>query len=64
MARFKCRACGGEGQFEYRAGERACPRCGSSDVQIAVSIDDLPDDDPLFEHMRRWAEGIEEQEEG
>jgi hypothetical protein len=61
MARFRCRVCGGEGEFDYRAGKHACPRCGSPDVQIAVSVDELPDDDPLFGAMQRWAQGDEEE---
>jgi len=46
MARFRCRACGTEGTFEY-AGGQACPNCGSCDVQFALSIDELPDDHPF-----------------
>jgi Zn finger protein HypA/HybF involved in hydrogenase expression len=40
MARFRCRACGHEGTFEYD-GQHACPECGSRDVQIALSIKDI-----------------------
>lgn len=61
MARFRCRACGKEGEFEYRPGEHKCPVCGSNDVQFALSIAELPDDDPLIEAMRRLAE-IEDEE--
>ncbi len=35
MARFRCRACGQQGTFEYD-GRHACPRCGSQDVQFAL----------------------------
>jgi hypothetical protein len=42
MARFRCRACSGEGTFEYREGRRACPICGSRDVQVALSIEEIP----------------------
>lgn len=35
----------------------ACPRCGSHDVQIALSVEDLSDDDPLTAMMRRLAAG-------
>ncbi|MFB9268016.1 hypothetical protein ACFFWD_33615 [Bradyrhizobium erythrophlei] len=55
MARFRCRSCGKEGTFVYE-GRRECPNCGSVDVQFAVGIEELPDDDPLIETMRRLAE--------
>jgi uncharacterized Zn finger protein (UPF0148 family) len=55
MARFRCRACGQEGTFEYD-GRHACPRCGSRDVQFALSIGELPDDDPLVVAMKNLAE--------
>ena len=48
MARFRCRACGKEGTFVYETGRHACPLCGSLDVQFAVGIEELPDDDPLI----------------
>ena len=60
MARFRCRACGGEGEFEYRPGEHKCPRCGARDVQIALSVAEIPDDDPLIEAMRKLAREDEE----
>ena len=56
MARFRCRACGEEGTIEYLAGRHACPGCGSPDVQFAVGIEELPDDDPLIQAMKRLAE--------
>jgi hypothetical protein len=56
MARFLCGACGQEGDFIYQAGRHTCPRCGSTDVQFALGIEELPDDDPLFEAMERPAE--------
>jgi Zn finger protein HypA/HybF involved in hydrogenase expression len=37
MARFRCRACGKEGTFDY-TGRRGCPKCGSVNVQFALSI--------------------------
>jgi hypothetical protein len=46
MARFRCRACGEDGTFVCD-GRHACPRCGSVDVQFALSIEELADDDPL-----------------
>jgi hypothetical protein len=55
MARFRCRACGENGDLEYRPGERRCPICGSDDVQVAVSLMDLADDDPLWEQLRGLA---------
>lgn len=55
MARFRCRACGQEGTFEYD-GRRACPRCGAPEVQFALHIEELPDDDPLIEALQRLAE--------
>jgi rubredoxin len=60
MARFRCRACGGEGEFEYRPGEHKCPRCGAHDVQFALSIAEIPDDDPLVEALRKLAREDEE----
>jgi hypothetical protein len=56
MARFRCRACGWEGTFEYQAGRHACPRCGSRDVQFAIGIEEVPDDDPLIQAMERLTE--------
>jgi uncharacterized Zn finger protein (UPF0148 family) len=55
MARFRCRACRTEGTFEYTGGH-ACPNCGSRDVQFALSVDELPDDDPLVTAMKNLAE--------
>jgi uncharacterized Zn finger protein (UPF0148 family) len=55
MAKFRCRACGEEGTFVYD-GRLECPNCGSAEVQFALSIEELPDDDPLIEAMRRRAE--------
>lgn len=56
MARFRCRACGRDGELEYRPGARTCPHCGADDVQVALSIAEIPDDDPLIEAMRRLAD--------
>ncbi|MBV5268845.1 MAG: hypothetical protein JZU55_01600 [Afipia sp.] len=55
MARFRCRACCKEGIFVYD-GRRGCPNCGSFDVQLAIGIDELPDDDPIAELIKRLAE--------
>jgi hypothetical protein len=44
MARFRCPACGQEGDFVYQAGQHECPRCGSIDVQFALGIEELPDE--------------------
>lgn len=59
MARFRCRACGEEGTSVYD-GRRDCPNCGSHDVQWAVSIEELADDDPIIEAMTRLADDNEE----
>jgi hypothetical protein len=54
MAKFRCRACGKEGTFVYP--ERyTCPICDSIDVQFVIGIEELPDDDPLIEAMKRRA---------
>jgi hypothetical protein len=55
MARFRCRACGEEGTFVYD-GRRDCPNCGSIDVQLAIGVEELEDDHPLVEAMKRLAE--------
>ena len=52
MARFRCRTCGKEGTFD---GRRDCPNCGSVDVQLAIGIEELPDDDAFVETMKRLA---------
>lgn len=60
MARFRCRACNSEGTFEYD-GRHACPNCGSRDVQIALSIHELADDDPLIVALTKMADDSTEQ---
>jgi hypothetical protein len=55
MARFRCRACGEEGSFEYE-GRHVCPRCGSVDVQFALSLEELADDNPLITALAEVAE--------
>lgn len=57
MARFRCRYCCQEGEIEYLPGARSYLRCGSDDVQIAVSIAELQDDDPIFAAMQKLADG-------
>ena len=42
MARFRCAACGQEGEFDYDPERHECPRCGSSDVVFAIRTDELP----------------------
>jgi hypothetical protein len=64
MARFHCRACAQEGMFVYPAGRHECPRCGSRDVQFALGIEELPDDDPLIDAVRRLAEEYDKNNEG
>jgi predicted amidophosphoribosyltransferase len=56
MARFRCRDCFGEAEIEYRSGIRSCSRCGSQSVQIAFSIEEIPDDDPFWDAFRDEAE--------
>jgi rRNA maturation endonuclease Nob1 len=56
MASFRCRACSQDGDFIYQASRHVCPRCGSTDVQFAVRIEELPDDDPLIQAMELLAE--------
>lgn len=55
MARFRCRDCGQEGTFEFD-GRHACPCCGSQAVQFALGVEEIPDDHPLIEGLRRLAE--------
>jgi rRNA maturation endonuclease Nob1 len=55
MARFRCRACGSEGTFAY-SGRHECPKCGSDDVQFALRIEELGDDDPLIVALTKMAE--------
>lgn len=62
MARFRCRACGREDTFVYQ-GRHECPSCGSIDVQFALGVDELTDDDPLIEAMKRLAENHGESSE-
>jgi rubrerythrin len=62
MARFRCRACGQEDTFVYQ-GRHECPSCGSIDVQFALGVDELTDDDPRIEAMTRLAESLGESTE-
>jgi hypothetical protein len=62
MARFRCRTCGQEGDFVYQ-GRHECPNCGSIDVQFALGVEELPDDDPLIEAMKRLAEKHDDRNE-
>jgi rRNA maturation endonuclease Nob1 len=55
MAGYRCRNCGEEGQFTYE-GVHACPVCGSKNVQFALAIDELADDDPLIVVLMKLAE--------
>lgn len=57
MARFNCRDCGQDGEFEYRPGIRDCPHCGARDVQTSVSIVEMPADDPLWQQLRKRPDG-------
>jgi hypothetical protein len=44
MARFRCIACGQEGEFAYDPERHNCPHCGSADVVFPLGIDELPDE--------------------
>jgi hypothetical protein len=55
MAGFRCRTCGQEGTFVYK-GRHECPLYNSIDVQFALGIEELPDDDLLIEGMKGLAE--------
>lgn len=44
MARFRCRECGQEGEFTYDPTRHGCSHCGSSEVQFALGIDEMPDE--------------------
>ena len=60
MAKFRCRTCGKEGTFVYDPERCTCPICDSIDVQFAIGIEELPDDDPLIEAMKQRAEEDDE----
>jgi rRNA maturation endonuclease Nob1 len=60
MARFRCHACGSEGTFAY-FGKHECPNCGSANVQFALSIEEMADDDPLIVALTNMAESDTEQ---
>jgi hypothetical protein len=55
MARFRCRACSSEGTFAY-SGKHECPNSGSDNVQFALSIEELGDDDPLIVALTKMVE--------
>ncbi len=57
MARFRCAACGREGEFAYDPQRHECPRCGASDVVFALGIDELPDE---FIQMLLQAEPLDD----
>ena len=56
MAKFRCRTCGEEGTFVYDPERYTCPICDSIDVQFAIGIEELPDDDPLRNAAKRLTE--------
>jgi hypothetical protein len=60
MARFCCRTCSSEGSFAY-SGKHECPQCGSIDVQFALSIEELDDDDPLIAALTKADDDSTEQ---
>ncbi|MGM4962975.1 hypothetical protein AB7714_05675 [Tardiphaga sp. 1201_B9_N1_1] len=41
MARFRCSECGNEGTTVYDPERDACPECGSTNVQVAVAVEEL-----------------------
>ena len=55
MARFRCRSCREEGEFEYRPGEHKCPRCGDRNVQFALAAVEIPDS--ILEQIEKLADG-------
>jgi hypothetical protein len=55
MAQYRCCSCGEEGEFTYH-GNHACPVCGSRNVQLALAIDELANDDPLIAALIKLAE--------
>jgi rubredoxin len=60
MARYRCRNCNNEGTFSY-SGKHECPKCGSRDVQFALSIEELGDYDPLIVALKKMADDGTEQ---
>jgi Zn finger protein HypA/HybF involved in hydrogenase expression len=60
MAKFRCRVCGQEGTFVYD-GRHDCPNCGSIDVQRAIGVEELKDDDPLVVALTKMTDDSTEQ---
>jgi len=60
MARYKCRSCGNDGEFAYE-GIHACPQCGSTEVQFALSIEELPDDAPIIAALMASADEVSDE---
>jgi hypothetical protein len=58
MARFRCRACGREGTFEYDERRRGCTMCGSRDMQVALAIEEVPPS--IIDAIRRLADEHDE----
>lgn len=63
MARFRCRECKHEGVIRYRPGLRRCPRCSSGDLQVAISVSELPDDDPIVAAVEKLIKELGEKRE-
>ena len=55
MAEFRCRDCKKEGVFTY-VGKYECPSCGSTSVQIGLTIEEMDDDHPVIVALRKFAE--------
>jgi hypothetical protein len=63
MAKFRSRTCGKEGTFVYDPERHMCPICDSIDVQFAIVIEELDDDDPLIEAIKPSAKEVGEKNE-
>lgn len=44
MARFRCRACGQEGELTYDPARHECRCRGSPDVQFALGAEEMPEE--------------------
>jgi hypothetical protein len=52
MATFRCRDCKKKGVFTY-AGKYECQLCGSTSVQIGLTIEEMDDDHPVIVALRK-----------
>jgi hypothetical protein len=44
MARLWCAVCDRNGEFVDDPQRHACPRCGSPDAQIALGVEEMPNE--------------------